>query len=88
MSLTSSLSAWLTFTSSFNKSIRYSSSKGDPSLTVLFFLSFDLPPFLFYRLLFLEVSEIPDVEDLPELEEYCDSDIDEAPDMDIWSASN
>jgi len=39
-------------------------------------------------LLFFEVSEIPDVEDLPELEEYCDSDVDEAPDMDIWSASN
>jgi len=68
--------------------MRLSSSKGEPSLTCLFFLIFFLCFFSGTLLDFLLVSEkLLLREDLPEVLLYCDSDIAEAPDMDIWSAS-
>jgi len=52
-------------------SIKNSSSKGEPSFTVLFFLSFYFCAFFLapYLILFLEVSEKPLALDLPD-DEY------------------
>lgn len=84
ISLTSSLSACVTLVSSLSMSIRKSSSNGEPSLTVRFFLSFYLYAFFLapYLMLFLDVSENPLVLDLPE-DEYWDSESADAPDIDI-----
>ncbi len=90
MSRTSSLSEAVTFISSFKLSSRYSSSNGDPSLTVRFFLSFCFCYFFSvpWRFDFLDVSETPLRLLDPEVIENCDSLYAEAPDIDSWSASN
>lgn len=85
--LTCSLSWGVRTTSSLSISMRLSSSNGEPSLTCLFFRIF-LRCFLSLCFLdFLEVSEKPEAEDRPEVLDCWDSEYDEAPDIDIWSAS-
>ena len=84
---TCSLSCRLKRTSSFSISMRLSSSNGEPSLTCLFFLIFFFVFLSLCLLDFLEVSENPDYDDLPDVLDCWDSEYYEVPDIDIWSAS-
>jgi hypothetical protein len=60
-----------------------SSSKGEPSLTYLFFFIFFFCFLSFYLRDFLLVSEKSLADDVPDLLLFWDSDIAEVPDIDI-----
>lgn len=85
--LTYSFSSTEILISSFNNSIKLSSSNGDPSLTTRAFLIFFFFFFSVTLFDFLLVWEKLLLEDLPDVLLCWDSENEDAPDMDIWSAS-